>query len=687
MARDEIQDFTSMFSWLASMGLLSSIGMTALMVTAVPALNSRMQGQDASLSPLAVLSSLRLRDLAKASACLAAPGLTSLVGLALVYLGFPPLQPGFAWQPPSKRAKTCAKLRFSSQAAESKGPWDVLVVGSGMLAQLGYKVCVLEAHEVAGGSTHDYVVDGKTDWKFPSGLHYTIPASEPMLQVACGAATPPVRFGRMGDDSVKGDSAYDRVRLMRANEPELRIISDVDVKAELHRRFPGLKVQLDRTIRLSSVLLASFPLWSALHVLPWSLRRPLLTLLLPSAWWRYASRSAEEVFAELFADAPAEERENVIKLQAYLCGLWLDSGCAPHKVSFWMIAATGLGFPHEGGAYPEGGTGEMAAALVQSLEARDGVCFVRAPVTKILVDEGGRATGVEIAASLPKGSESMVQAETVRLNARHAVVSACGWRNTLRLCSDVRLPKDSELELQQGVGFVMANIGVRGSAAELGLECTNLELLPAGNGMSIFDGVRAYLADPLGVPHSEIPMMVTFPSVKDRARKGVSGAESVQLLAVAETAWFGELDKPEVGTASAPTWKQPERSSSYAALKKRWLDRLVALLLLCYPQLEGKLEMVDLSTPMTIEHYLPSGSGSAIGLDTAAGPGCRFTDFNTMRLLDMKTAVPGLWMTGQDTLMCGVPLAQAAGLLTAMRIAGPWGTLRFACRSIWLLTA
>ena len=40
-----------------------------------------------------------------------------------------------------------------------------------------------------------------------------------------------------------------------------------------------------------------------------------------------------------------------------------------------------------------------------------------------------------------------------------------------------------------------------------------------------------------------------------------------------------------------------------------------------------------------------------------------------MKLLDMKTpAHDFLLMTGQDTLLCGVPLARAAGLVTALRI-------------------
>jgi len=681
---EEVQDFATMFSWLLGMSLLGGAGATVLGLSLVPAL-----GRHGRLPPALQALARNPRSLWLAAGAALAPALGSVAGLLLTYLGVPLLQPR-GWVPPEKRSRSCAKVRFSAKAAEEKGPWDVIIVGSGMggltcgsvLSQLGYRVMVLEAHEVAGGSTHDYNVDGKTDYKFPSGLHYTIPASEEMLQVSCGAARPPVRFARMGDDTVLHDGAYDRVRLTRTQDAELRVISDVALKKDLRARFPTLVPQLERFERVCTELLQAFPIWAALHAFPWSVKRTLLSVLLPSAWWRYAGRTAEDVFGELFADAPESERENVIKMQAYLCGLFLDSGCAPDTVSFFMIAAVGLGFPHEGGAYPEHGTGEMAAALVQAIEDNGGSVFVRAPVARVLVDErSGRAVGVE----------TTKDAGAATLMAKCCVVSACGWRNTARLCKGTAFPSPDELKLGQGDGFIMANIGIKGCAADLKLECTNMELLPAGQGLSIFEGVRRYMNDPLGVPAKEIPMMITFPSVKDRTHKSrpqkEEGRETAQLLCLARKEWFGPLEEPEVGTVATPAWREPARTPEYRELKRRWIERLRSALLSIYPQLEGRIELFDLSTPQTIEHYLPTGSGSAIGLDTAGGPGCRFTDYSVMRLLDMRTPVPGLWITGQDTLMCGVPIAQASGLLTAIRIVGPLRASWFMARSAWLLAA
>jgi len=346
-----------------------------------------------------------------------------------------------------------------------------------------------------------------------------------------------------------------------------------------------------------------------------------------------------------------------------------------------MIAAVALGFPHEGGAYPAKGTGEMAAILVQRLEEAGGACFVRAPVAKIIMDERtGRAKGVKMTTEVG-GAEFI---------AKHCVVSACGWRNTARLCEGSTFPDVESLTLDQGCGYVMANVGIKGSASELGLECANLELLPVGKGVSVFDGIRAYLDDPLGVAPMEIPAMITFPSVKDRAyshKSGDQGRETAQLLCLAKLEWFGSIAEPKEGTTSTPAWSHPTRSAEYKKIKSQWEDRLKTVLITCYPQLKDRIELFDVSTPLTIEHYLPTLSGSAIGLDTAAGKGCRFTDLSVMKLLDMRTVIPGLWMTGQDTLMCGVPLAQAAGLITALRIVGPPRALLFVLRSVWLLVA
>merc|ERR1719394_802408 len=102
-----------------------------------------------------------------------------------------------------------------------------------------------------------------------------------------------------------------------------------------------------------------------------------------------------------------------------------------------------------------------------------------------------------------------------------------------------------------------------------------MELLPAGNGLSVFQGIRNYMDDPLGVPPMEIPTMITFPTVKDRAyhrsKNQAGGAyETAQLLCLASSSWFG---KPQGGVGASdwtPAWKHPTRTPEYKELKKKW---------------------------------------------------------------------------------------------------------------------
>lgn len=81
----------------------------------------------------------------------------------------------------------------------------------------------------------------------------------------------------------------------------------------------------------------------------------------------------------------------------------------------------------------------------------------------------------------------------------------------------------------------------------------------------------------------------------------------------------------------------------------------------------------DVSTPLSIQHYLAKCRGQATGLD---GSPERFRNLKVAEELDMETQIQGLWLTGQDTLLCGQPLVQIAGVITALRMSGGWASSR-----------
>jgi all-trans-retinol 13,14-reductase len=216
----------------------------------------------------------------------------------------------------------------------------------------------------------------------------------------------------------------------------------------------------------------------------------------------------------------------------------------------------------------------------------------------------------------------------------------------------------------------MCNFAINGSAESLGIGCSNLWLQPcaASAGHSLREGIAAYLEQPLAVRPEQVPLMLTFPSVKDRSWHGTHPEQTMcQSLALAPWRWFARFHDAD---DAQPPRHAPQHVSridqrAYDELKALWAERTRQVLVEHYPLVEGKIEFVDVSTPLTIEHFLPSGQGSAIGFDVTPE---RFVDADVIRRLDMRTTIGGLWLTGQDVLMCGQPLAQLSGIITALRV-------------------
>jgi all-trans-retinol 13,14-reductase len=325
----------------------------------------------------------------------------------------------------------------------------------------------------------------------------------------------------------------------------------------------------------------------------------------------------------------------------------MDTGAPPDRASFVLGACVARGLAIEGGAYPVGGSGELAKCLIPVIAAAGGRVLVRANVREISVDaRSGQTTGVEMD-------------DGTHIPSRQ-VVSSTGYHNTFgKLVPDdvtKRLEIPRRLPIRSSCGFVMANIGLRGSPEELGLTCANLWFHPTREDGDMFGAVADFLRDPQD-PDNDPMIMVTFPSIKDRSAAG-RDKTTCQLLCLAEYDWFEKY-------AGRRTRR---RGAEYKALKAEWGERLVEVLLRFYPQLKDRIELVDVSTPLSIEHYLGSDRGGAVGLDHTPE---RFTDWEIVKRLDPRTDIPGLWLTGQDTVTCGQPIVQGAGLITALRVLGP----------------
>jgi all-trans-retinol 13,14-reductase len=190
--------------------------------------------------------------------------------------------------------------------------------------------------------------------------------------------------------------------------------------------------------------------------------------------------------------------------------------------------------------------------------------------------------------------------------------------------------------------------GLQATAAELGLPRTNFWIYPGND----YDAaVEAFLDDP-GAPFPVV--YISFPSAKDPDYlERHPGTATIEIVAPAPYQWFEGWQ----GT----TWGK--RGDDYEQFKARLGERLMRHLYDKLPQLEGKVDYYEVSTPLSTEWFSGYRHGELYGLDHSA-------ERLQQNWLGPRTRIRGLWLSGQDTLTCGVTGAMMAGLLTTTAMVG-----------------
>jgi all-trans-retinol 13,14-reductase len=503
--------------------------------------------------------------------------------------------------------------------------YDALVIGSGMgglttaalLSELGWKVCVLEQHYTAGGYTHSFERAG---YEWDVGVHYIGDV---------GASTRTRRlFDFLSDGQLEWapmDAEYDRfyvgdrVFSARAGKREFR--------DNLIAQFPAEEQAIDRYLRLLSEAGGAMSLIAVERLMkPWQRRltRPYRKWKMPDC----AFRSTWDVLREL-----TDDRD----LIATLCGQWGDMGLPPKRSAFLMHAMIARHYLY-GGFYPAGGAWRIADTIIPKIQRAGGEVFTYAAVERILVEDGA-VTGVEMQ-------------DGHRIDCA-CVVSCAGIDNTFgRLLPDVVVHAAGYAQklahVRPSMGHVGVYIGLQQTARELGLPRTNFWIYPSND----YDAaVEAFEAD----PHAPFPVIyISFPSAKDPdylARH--PGTATIEIVAPAPYAWF----MPWAGS----TWGK--RGEDYERFKANLGERLLQELYARLPQLNGKVAYYEVSTPLSTQWFAAYRHGELYGLD-------HDPERLQQAWLGPRTRIRGLWLSGQDTLTCGVSGAMMSGLLTTIAMAG-----------------
>ena len=149
-------------------------------------------------------------------------------------------------------------------------------------------------------------------------------------------------------------------------------------------------------------------------------------------------------------------------------------------------------------------------------------------------------------------------------------------------------------------------------------------------------------------------MYISFPSAKDPSfASRYPGRATIEIVAPGPFEWYSEWkDKP---------WGK--RGDDYEAKKEAYSLRLLEKLYEKLPHLRGKIDYYELSTPLSTDYFCRYNEGEIYGLDHTPS---RFEQ----DWLKPKTQIPGLYLTGQDIMTCGVAGAMIGGLITTVSLSG-----------------
>ncbi len=503
--------------------------------------------------------------------------------------------------------------------------FDAIVIGSGigglaaaaLLARYGgRKVLVLERHYTPGGFTHVFHRPG---YEWDVGVHYignVQPGS--MLRAA---------FDVVGDGNIEWadmGEVYDRIVIGGESYdfPKGR----ERFRAAMKAYFPGEEAAIDAylaALREALGGLSGFMAAKALPVAIGALAGPLLGRK-TQAW---AKRTTREVLEGLTHN---------LRLIAVLAGQFGDYGLPPAKSSFLvhaMVANHYLG----GAWYPVGGSGVFVDAIVPVIQSAGGRLLINAEVAGIVV-EADSVVGVRMA---PDGA-------TVRAP---VVVSDAGVLNTFGRLLPYELARRHGLlralaAVRPSIAHLCLYVGLRESAQALRLPRHNIWVYPHEDHERSFAAMN-------DDPDAALPMtFISFPSAKDPDfERRHPGCATIDVVSFAPYAWFERWQDTR--------WK--DRGGEYEALKHRLAQRLLQTLFEQVPQLRGKVDYHELSTPLTTRHFCNYGHGEIYGIEHSPQ---RFRQ----RFLKPATPVRGLYLTGQDIVSCGVGGALMGGVLAASAI-------------------
>jgi all-trans-retinol 13,14-reductase len=261
----------------------------------------------------------------------------------------------------------------------------------------------------------------------------------------------------------------------------------------------------------------------------------------------------------------------------------------------------------------------------------------RAEVTEIVVEKG-RAVGVRMAAD-------------GRVLRAPVVISDAGVANTFGRLLPAAVSQKYGLarrltSARPSGAHLCLYIGLAATAAELDLPKHNIWIYPD-------EEIDRCYADGLKEPDAAcLSAYISFPSAKDPDfTNRCPGRATIDVITFVSYEAFARWEESH--------WKK--RPAEYEQLKERLTTTMLEMLYRHVPQVRGKVDVCELSTPLTTRHFADHPHGEIYGVDHTPS---RFRQ----KWLRPQTPIRGLFLTGQDIATCGVAGALFGGVLAASAV-------------------
>ncbi len=518
-------------------------------------------------------------------------------------------------------------IQSYKQKPELQDTYDTIIIGSGMgglataaiLAKAGKKVLVLERHYTAGGFTHVFKRKG---YEWDVGIHYIgeVQRANSILKklfdyVSDGA----LKWADMGDvydRIIIGDKHYDFVKGVKNFKAKM-----ISYFPEEEQAITAYINEVFKAVKTSKNFYISKTIPPVLNALAGGfLRKP---------FHKYSDKTTYEVLHEL------TDNEELIKV---LTGQYGDYGLPPKESSFSMHASVARHY-FDGGNFPIGGSSQIVKTIDPVIAAAGGTILVSAEVDEIII-ENNTAIGVQ----MKDGKQVLAK----------NIVSSAGVITTFTKLLPASIVEKHKLKrhlqkVKPSVAHVSLYIGLEGSPEALKIPKTNYWIYPAKGDHDTC--VKNYLED-LSQPFPVVYM--SFPSAKDPDwNNRYPGKSSIDIITLIPYDIFEKWEDT--------SWKK--RGDEYEKIKEDIAQRLLKELYKQLPQVEGKIDCYELSTPLTTKHFVNYHKGEVYGLDHSPS---RFRQ----SFLKPRTPIKNFYLTGQDIVTAGVGGALFSGVLSAMAITG-----------------